>query len=151
MATVTHTGAAADAARSHRAVVVLMDHRTARVLYLDADIVDGGTIEIDWTLPRFRVHDRSESEGSGRLRPDPRAYFQAVADAVGRADRAVVVGPGSAKLEWLRWAAARRHPAADRVEALQSMDRATDGELGAMARRLLHAEPGRFFWPRNAP
>jgi stalled ribosome rescue protein Dom34 len=141
MATVTHTGAAADAARSHRAVVVLMDHRTARVLYL----------ETDWTLPRFRVHDRSESEGSGRLRPDPRAYFQAVADAVGRADRAVVVGPGSAKLEWLRWAAARRHPAADRVEALQSMDRATDGELGAMARRLLHAEPGRFFWPRNAP
>ena len=151
MQTVTHLGAAPDASRHHRAVAVLMDHRSARVLYLDDRLVDGGTIETDWTSPRFRLQDRHEMEGSGRVRPDPRAYFPAAADAVARADRAVVAGPGSAKLEWLRWAAGHRHPAAERVEALQAIDRATDGELGAIAHRLLRSEPGRFFWPRNTP
>lgn len=151
MLTFTHTGAAPEAAGSHHAAAVLMDHRSARLLYLDDRVIDGGTIETDWTAPRFRLHDRNEMEGSGRLHPDARAYFEAVADAAARAERIVVTGPGSAKLEWFRWITRQRHPAADRVHALHAVDRATDGELGALALQLLREEPGRFFWPRNAP
>lgn len=151
MQTVTHTGAVPEAAGTHRAAVVLMDHRSARVLYLDERVIDGGTIETDWVTPRFRMHDRNEMEGGGRTRPDARGYFKAVADAAGRAERVVIAGPGSAKLEWLRWAAREGHPCAERVEALHAEDRATDRELAALGRRLLGEPAGRFFWPRNAP
>jgi stalled ribosome rescue protein Dom34 len=149
MSSVTHRGASPEAAGTHHAVAILMDHRSARVLYLDDRVVDGGHIETDWTSPRFRTHDRHVTQGSGRDHPDPSSYFAAVAEAAERAERVVLAGPGTAKLEWLRWAARHGRHAADRVESVQSIDRATDGELTAMVRRLLHEERERFLWPRQ--
>jgi hypothetical protein len=35
------------------------------------------------------------------------------------------------------------------VHAVQTVDRITDGELVALARRSLHAEPSRMVWPRT--
>lgn len=149
MQTVTHIGAAPEAAGTHHAVVVLLGHMRARLIYLDDAAVDGGVIETEWSTRAFRVHDRHARGGSGRPPHDQDDYFTAVADAASRAERVVLAGCGSAKAEFVLWAHERRHPVAGRIHAVQTVDRPTDGELVASARQALHAEPVRMVWPRT--
>ena len=149
MHTVTHTGAAPDSAGTHHAVVVLLDHMRARLIYLDDAPVDGGVIETEWSTRQFRVQDRHAAGGSGRPSRDQDDYFKAVADAAGRAERVVLAGGGSAKAEFVLWAHERRHPVATRIHAIQTVDRPSDGELVALAREALHAEPPRMVWPHT--
>lgn len=149
MLTVSHTGAAPESAGAHHAVVVLLGHMRARLIYLDDAPVDGGVIETAWNTRQFRVHDRHATGGSGRPRRDADDFFTAVADAASRAGRVVLAGAGSAKEEFVLWAHARRHPVAKRIHAVQTTDRPTDGELVAAARQALHAQPARMVWPRT--
>ena len=149
MHTVTHTGAAPESAGTHHAVVVLLGHMRARLIYLDDAPVDGGVIETEWSTRQFRVHDRHASGGSGRPRRDQDDYFTAVANAAGRAERVVLAGCGSAKAEFVLWAHEQRHPVAQRIRAVRSVDRPSDGELVALAREALHAEAPRMVWPHT--
>ena len=132
MHTVTHTGAAPEAANQHPAAVIHMDHRSARLLYLKEDAcIDGGCFEMDWEGRSFRQTPTDARHGSGRTHPDTSALFAAVAEALARAEHVALAGPGSAKREFV--------------------DRVTDGELAAAGRRMLHAPPDRRVWPRNQP
>ncbi|MFM7807719.1 MAG: hypothetical protein ACKPEA_07270 [Planctomycetota bacterium] len=149
MHTVTHTGAAPESAGTHHAVIVLLGHMRARLIYLDDAPVDGGVIETEWSTRQFRAHDRHASGGSGRPRRDQDDYFTAVADAAGRAERVVLAGCGSAKAEFVLWAHERRHPVAQRIRSVETVDRPSDGELVALAREALHAEPPRMVWPHT--
>jgi stalled ribosome rescue protein Dom34 len=149
MHNVTHLGGTPQAGRPHHALAILLDHARARLIYLDDAPVDGGTIETDWSSRQFRVHDRHGGGGSGRAHPPSSGYFHAIADAIGHAARVVLAGPGSAKHELLAWLRQHASPLADRVAAVETVDRATDGELVALARRALHAEPTRMVWPRT--
>lgn len=149
MDTVTHLGGSPDAARTHHALAILLDHARARLIYLDDAPVDGGTIETDWSSRQFRVHDRHGAGGSGRTHPPESGFFRAVAQAMSRATRVVLAGPGSAKHEFMAWLQAHAAPMAERVTAVETVDRATDGELAALARRALHTEPVRMVWPRT--
>lgn len=149
MDTVTRRGGSPDAAHPHHALALLMDHERARLIYLDDAPVDGGVIETDWSSRQFRVHDRHGDGGSGRAHPPESGFFGAIADALARAQRVVLAGPGSAKDEFMAWL--RRHHArlAERVVAVETVDRATDGQLVALARHALHTEPMRMVWPRT--
>lgn len=149
METFSHTGASPESAGTHRAVVVLLDHMRARIIYLDDAPVDGGVIETDWSSRQFRVHDRHAAGGSGRSRRVHDGYFTAVADAASRAEHVVLAGSGGAKAEFVLWAHEHRHPVAGRIHAVQTVDRPSDGELVALAREALHAEPARMVWPHT--
>lgn len=138
-----------DAGRTHHALALLLDHRQARLIYLDDEPVDGGVIETDWSTRQFRVHDRHGAGGSGRAHPPESTFFTAVAEALRRAERVVLAGPGSAKDEFVTWLRAHAAPLAARIVAVETTDRATDGELVSLARRALHAEPTRMVWPRT--
>ena len=82
MHTITHTGAAPEATRPHHAAVIRMDHRSARLLYLETDAcIDGGSFEVDWEGRAFRQTPADARHGSGRTHPDASALFAAVADA----------------------------------------------------------------------
>jgi len=152
MHTITHTGAAPEATRPHHAAVIRMDHRSARLLYLETDAcIDGGSFEVDWEGRAFRQTPADARHGSGRTHPDASALFAAVADAVSRAGHVALVGPGSAKREFVQWLREHRRHIADRIEAVEDLDRVTDGELAAAGRRMLHAPAGRRIWPRNQP
>jgi stalled ribosome rescue protein Dom34 len=150
MHTVTHTGAAPEAAKHHHAAVIRMDHRSARLLYLEEDAcIDGGNFEVDWEGHSFRQTPTDARHGSGRTHPDTGALFAAVAQAIARAEHVALAGPGSAKREFVQWLREHHHEIADRIEAVEDLDRVTDGELAAAGRRMLHAPAGRRIWPRN--
>lgn len=149
METVTRNGASPEAARHHHALALLLDHRRARLIYLDDEPVDGGVIETDWSSRQFRVHDRHGAGGSGRAHPPESAFFKAIAEALHRAERVVLAGPGSAKEEFVAWLHAHAAPLASRIVAVRPIDRATDGELVSIARQALRVEPERMVWPRT--
>jgi len=149
METVTHLGADPDSAGTHHAVVVLLGHMRARLIFLDDAPVDGGVIETEWSGRRFRVRDRHAAGGSGRSHHAPDDYFRTVADAAGRAERVVLAGAGGAKAEFVLWAHEHRHPVAGRIRAVRTVDRPSDRELVTLAREVLHDEAPRMVWPRT--
>jgi hypothetical protein len=119
------------------------------VIYLEHRPIDGGQIETEWSARRFRVNDRHAKGGSGRLHPDPTDLFEAVAESANRAERVVLIGPGSAKDEFLRWTDRHARGVRDRVQAIEHAGHPSDGELVAMARRALGLEAPRMVWPRT--
>ena len=79
--------------------VIWIDHQEAHVIHFDSQASDSEVIKTRSTHPH--LHHKSGSSGAGHTGAD-KSYLHAVAEAVADAAEILIVGPGSAKLEWLR-------------------------------------------------
>ncbi len=116
---------------SYSHAVVWIDHQEACLIHFDAD--DHATARIRATEGKEHLHHHEGSLGDGRAKTHPH-YFKSVAAALESAKEVLVVGPGTAKNEFIHYLDALAPALRAKVRGVESSDRISDGELLAMAK-----------------
>jgi hypothetical protein len=121
-------------------VVVWIDHKEARVFHVQPETPGHVQPEpIDETTvlsPQHLIHRHPKGRGEPKEHPeDATRFFREVARSLHDADTILIVGPSSAKLEFLKFLQghdARLHAI---VVAVETVDHPTGREIVAYARR----------------
>jgi len=121
---------------SHYHAVVWLDHAEARIFEFSADAIERKRIQGHHAA---HLHHRAGSIGSGRT-PVDAAFLQQVAEGLSDAGEVLVVGPGSAKLELVRYLNRHAPQLQDRIVGVETADYPTDGQLVAHAKMYFHAK-----------
>ena len=125
---------------THPHAAVWLDHSEAKVFHVGAEDFDDKTIE----SPRAhtQLHRKSGPIGADsgrRATGDPR-FYREVAASVADAEEILIVGPGTAKLELLRYLHAHAREVEPRVVGVETVDHPSDRQLVAYFRRYFEAE-----------
>lgn len=117
---------------SHFHAVVWIDHREARVIHFNADDAEEKTVHPAHSS--HHLHHKSGSPSGTHDKGEP-AYFSDVAAALGEATEFLVVGPSTAKTEFVTWLRGHSPPIAERLCGVEPMQQMSDGQVVAEARR----------------
>ena len=115
----------------HR-IAVWLDHHQAHFFRIDA-----GSFSLS-TLPaaHHHVHRHSDRNAAEPNHPDDmKRFFHDVASAVASADEVLVVGPSTAKLQFVRYLHTNAPEIEARVVGVETSDHPTDTQFAALARR----------------
>ncbi|HEY0464152.1 MAG TPA: hypothetical protein VGC79_08090 [Polyangiaceae bacterium] len=112
-------------------VAVWLDHKEARVFAVNIDKVDEELIAAPHHL--HQKHPRSP-EGAKNHPEDAKRFFREVASSLEGAEQVLIVGPSTAKLDFLRYIEKHDHALAPKVVGLETVDHPTDGQLAAYAK-----------------
>ena len=115
--------------------VIWMDHKEAHVMFLSEDAHESEVIKTKSTHPH--LHHKQGEIGSGRVAFDTK-YFQSVLQSVKEAREILVLGPGSAKLEFIKHAHHQEPKLAERIVGVETVDHPTDKEVLAFARKFFY-------------
>ena len=121
-------------------VVVWIDHKEARVFHVQPETVGHVQPEaIDETTilsPQHLIHRHPKGRGEAKEHPDDAArFFHEVARSLEGCDAALVVGPSSAKLEFLKYVQGHDQRLRAKIVGVETVDHPTDREIVAHARR----------------
>jgi hypothetical protein len=111
--------------------VVWISHREARVLYVQPDKFDELTVATPQHL--HRRHPKGE-DGAKEHPDDAKRFFHEVSRSLEGIDGVLVVGPSTAKLEFIRYAHKHDHPLEAKIVGIETVDHPTDRQLAAHAR-----------------
>jgi stalled ribosome rescue protein Dom34 len=112
--------------------VIWIDHSEAHVIHFDAEASESEVVKTRSSHPH--LHHKSGSTGAGHSRA-AEEYLRAVAEAAADASEILVVGPGSAKLELIRYVEKQLPKVAEKILGVETVDHPTDRQLVAHARR----------------
>ncbi len=120
--------------------VIWIDHKEARVFHVQPETVGHVQPEaIDETTilsPQHLIHRHPKGRGEAKEHPnDAKKFFQEVARSLEGTDAVLIVGPSSAKLEFLRYLQDHDKKLQGRVVGIETVDHPTDREIVAYARR----------------
>ena len=121
-------------------VVVWIDHKEARVFHVQLETVGHVQPEpIDETTilsPQHLIHRHPKGRGEAKEHPDDATrFFHEVARSLDTADTVLIVGPSSAKLEFLKYVQDHDQELKAKVAGFETMDHPTDREIVAYAKR----------------
>ena len=116
----------------HYHAVIWIDHHEAHVLHFNADESDTDVIRATHS-PRH-LHSKAGSASGTHVRDEPEFYGELVG-AVGTAQEILIAGPSSAKTEFVKYLHKHAPDTFERVSGIETMDRITDNQLLAEARR----------------
>lgn len=112
--------------------LVWMDHREAKIFQLTG----GEFVESDVAAPKAHVHRHPRGSGGDTQHPeDAERFFSAVATALAGADPILLVGPSTAKAQFLGWLATCEPQLEKRIAAVEAADHPTPAQLVAHAKR----------------
>src|SRR5690349_21624342 len=112
--------------------VVWMDHQEARIFGVEAGEVEVATSH----APRHHIHRHPKGATAEHNHPDDaRRFFQDVVQALTGAEKILVVGPSTAKLQFLRYLHEHARSFEPHVVGLETVDHPTDAQLAAYAKR----------------
>lgn len=124
---------------THENATVWLDHQEARVFHVDADTSD----ETKLHAHQKHLH-RHPARGTDRAHPhEADAFFHDVAGTLSDAEQILVVGPSTAKLQFVRYLRERAPKLEAKVVGIESVDHPTDAQLVDYARRYFHVPPPR--------
>ena len=120
--------------------VIWIDHQEARVFHVHPETAGHAQPEaIDETTilsPQHRIHRHPKGRGEAKDHPeDATRFFHEVARSLDGTDAVLIVGPSSAKLEFLRYVQDQDKKLHARVVGSETVDHPTDREIVAHARR----------------
>ena len=122
---------------SNRHVVVWIDHSEARIFHVDAEKIDEKSLQ----APTHHVHRHPKGATAEHNHPDDaHRYFRDVAAALEGAGRVLVVGPSTAKLQFIHYAYKHDRTLEPRIAGVETVDHPTDGQLVAYAKRYFAAD-----------
>jgi stalled ribosome rescue protein Dom34 len=111
--------------------VAWIDHTEARVFHVHPDSTEETTV----LAPQHHVHRHPKGRGDAKDHPaDAQHFFKEVARTLEGADAVLIVGPSTAKLEFLRYLHEHDRHGESKVVGVESADHPTDGEIVARAR-----------------
>jgi stalled ribosome rescue protein Dom34 len=119
--------------QNHYHAVVWIDHRESRVVYFNAGDVEQHVIHSHQMLHHFHSPE-------GVRHVEDKKYFHDIAVALTDAHRFLIVGPSSAKTEFAAYLKDHAPQLPSRLAAVEPMDKCTDGELVAHARRFFKTD-----------
>lgn len=112
--------------------VIWIDHSEAHVIHFDSEASESEVVKTKSTHPH--LHHKAGSTGSGHSRA-AEDYLRSVAEAVADAGEILVVGPGSAKLELIRYVEKHLPKTAQKILGVETVDHPSDRQLLAYARK----------------
>jgi len=112
---------------SIRHAAVWIDHKEARIFHIEPDRFDTNTIKAPHHQLTPKADEQGRHAGSGH-------FFHEVAGALKDAQEILVVGPSSAKLDFIRHLHRHDHALEPRIVGVETMDHPTDGQLVAYVR-----------------
>lgn len=117
---------------------VWIDHREARVFHVTAETFD----EVSVTTPQHihRKHPKGES-GAKEHPDDEKHFFHEVALALQGSHHVLVVGPSTAKLDFLRYLHTHDQSLDTRIVGIETVDHPTDKQLAAYTRTYFKLQP----------
>jgi stalled ribosome rescue protein Dom34 len=121
--------------QGHYHAVVWIDHHEARVFHFNLEAFEKNVIH-----PHESDKDRRREKHAGQHTADNAHFLEAVTKAVADAGAVLVTGPGTEKSELIKYIEHKHPRLRQAIEAVESADHPTDGELVAHARKVLRAE-----------
>jgi hypothetical protein len=110
-----------------------MDHHEARVFHVESDQADEAVV----TASLQNTHHRHpKGTGAPKEHPeDAKTFFAEVARAIQGREPIFLVGPSSAKHEFLRYLQMHDHAVELRIASVETVDHPTNGQLVALAKK----------------
>lgn len=129
-----------------RHVVVWIDHTEARVFRVQPETpghpqpepIDEATI----MSPQHRIHRHPKGRGDEKehqLPEDVARFFHDVARAIESADTVLIMGPSSAKLEFVKYVEMHDPGLRAKIAGVETVDHPSDREIVAQARKYFKA------------
>src|SRR5580704_11801068 len=116
----------------HHGAAVWIDHHEARVYHVAEGTFDEGTVK----APKHHVHRHPKGGTAEHNHPDDMQHFFAdVARALEGAEKILVVGPSTAKLQFLKYAHQRAPKIEPHIVGVETVDHPTDAQLVAYIKR----------------
>jgi stalled ribosome rescue protein Dom34 len=118
---------------------VWIDHKEAHVFHIEPNQVDGVIVKAP---PRHIHHRHQDGRKPGKQQPeDNNRFFAEISRSLEGTDRILIVGPASAKLEFLRYLQLHAHSLELRVAGIETVDHPSDGQLVAYAKKYFDKTP----------
>jgi stalled ribosome rescue protein Dom34 len=110
---------------------VWIDHKEANIFAIARD-----EVEKDIVLAPHPVHHKHPRgpEGVKAHPEEAKRFFHEVARSLDGSDEILVVGPSTAKLEFIRYVHAHDHALEPKIVGIETVDHPSDGQLVAYAR-----------------
>ena len=111
-------------------VVIWSDHREAHVLYFDSS----KNQIIKSISEHTHLHHKANTIGSGNA-PSDHVFFDQVIASLVNANEILIVGPGSAKGEIVKYIATHHNILSKKIMGVETVDHLTDGQVLAYAKK----------------
>jgi hypothetical protein len=116
-------------------VAVWLDHHEARVFRIAPDSFESSTLRNH----DHHIHRHPDHNAAKAAHPDDAIrFFREIAGVLEGASEVLVVGPSTAKLQFIRYAHAHDPGLEARVVGIETVDHPTDPQLAAYARKYFH-------------
>jgi len=115
--------------------VIWIDHKEAHVMFLSESASEAEIIKSKST--HMHLHHKANEVGSGRVELD-RKYLHSVIHAVNESKEILILGPGSAKLELIKYAHQHDAKIAVKIVGIETVDHPSDKEILAYARKFFY-------------
>lgn len=116
--------------------VVWLDHREARVFFFDRNAVK--EVDIATHTPNHHLHHKKGSI-AGKRQPEDQHFYHEIVAALKPAQEWLVMGPGSAKLEFVKHVTHHDKALSDHIVGVETADHPTDKQIVAHARAYFEA------------
>ena len=124
------------ASMSTKHTLVWLDHHAANVYYVQPDAVSETTLR----APAHHVHRHPKGATEAKAHPDDaKHFFEEIAKALEDAEEILLVGPGTAKLQFLKYVHKHQHALEPRIFGIETVDHPTDKQLVAYAKQYFKA------------
>jgi stalled ribosome rescue protein Dom34 len=117
---------------SHFHAVIWIDHRQARVFHFN--LLEQDQEKFHPHNASVHVHHKASTVGSGHETMEP-AFMKEVIAAVSAAGEILVIGPGTAKGEFMSYIEKHDPKFKAKVLGVETVDHPTDGQIVAYARK----------------
>lgn len=122
---------------THLHAVIWLDKSEARIFDFSADDVHKTVVHPD--KPSKHLRHKTGAAGSGQTQEDVH-YYDEIAKAVSGAGEILVVGPGQAKLAFIKHVHKHHLAIEPKVVGVETVDHPSDGQLVAYARKYFVAK-----------
>lgn len=111
--------------------LIWLDHQEARIFDIRPDSFDETAVH----APAHHLHRHPKGASEAKAHPDDsKHFFDEIAHALAGVEEILVVGPGTAKLQFLKYAHTHHSDLASRIFGVETVDHPTDKQLVAYAK-----------------
>jgi stalled ribosome rescue protein Dom34 len=116
-----------------RHVAIWIDRKEAKIFHIEPEGFDEKTIKAPYHHVTRKAEEQGNHAGSKR-------FFDDVAAALKDAEEVLLVGPSSAKLDFIRYLHMHNEGLSGRIAGVETLDHPSDGALVAYVKQYFHRE-----------
>ncbi len=117
---------------NHRHAAVWLDHQEAKIYQIDPKDFEISKVN----APHHHVKRKAEEQGKHSVQ---HRYFDDISNLLKGSEELLIVGPSSAKLDFIRYLHKHEHALEAKVLGVETLDHPTDAQLVAYVRHYFKA------------